>query len=232
MSQPGHGLPSRLGGKALFVIASVLLASACSLGHQVVTGKPIAASAHSNAIRVASSKLITKPGSTEPKVVLSLYEDFLCPFCGQFEELFGPTVSQLIDDGSVAADYYMVAILDSSRSQHYSSRAGGAAYCIADEDTAPDMPTFTRFHAALYAKQPSETGPTFPTNAQLADTARQAGATDKALECIEQGSQAELSAGLSDATNVNSTPTVRINGEDYELSTPDALASKVKELVG
>lgn len=202
------------------------------MGHQVITGKPVAASAHEGAIRVASSKLITKPGGTEPKVVLSMYEDFLCPFCGKFERQFGPTVSQLIADGSVAADYYMVAILDSSRNQHYSSRAGGAAYCIADDDTAPDMPTFKRFHAALYAKQPSELGPTFPTNAQLAETARQAGATDTAVACIQQGSHAELSAGLSDATNVNATPTVRINGEDYDLSTPDALASKIKELVG
>jgi protein-disulfide isomerase len=132
----------------------------------------------------------------------------------------------------VAADYYMVAILDSPRSQNYSSRAGGAAYCVADDDTAPNMPQFRRFHAALYAKQPSETGSTFPTNSQLAETARQAGSSGNVPECIEKGHYTDLSAGLAEATNVNATPTVRINGEDYEISTPDALASKVKELVG
>jgi hypothetical protein len=37
---------------------------------------------------------------------------------------------------------------------------------------------------------------------------------------------------MADATNVNHTPTVRINGQDYELSTPDALVARVKEIVG
>ena len=37
------------------------------------------------AIRVAASTVATKEGTTEPKAVLSLYEDFLCPHCGAFE---------------------------------------------------------------------------------------------------------------------------------------------------
>src|SRR5262245_36357370 len=85
-----------------------------------------------NAIRVTSSKLITAEGG-QPKAVLSLYEDFLCPACGNFEQKFGPTVTKLIDTGAIAADYHMVAILDRPENQNYSSRAGGAAYCVADE---------------------------------------------------------------------------------------------------
>ena len=73
--------------------------------------KPAAGEAKS--IQVSSSKLITKEGTTEPKAVVSLYEDFLCPHCGDFEKTFGPTINQLIDSGAIAADYYMVAILDS-----------------------------------------------------------------------------------------------------------------------
>jgi hypothetical protein len=38
--------------------------------------------------------------------------------------------------------------------------------------------------------------------------------------------------GLAAATKVNATPTVRINGEDYQYSTPDALVAKIKEIVG
>src|SRR5664279_158242 len=105
MSEPALRPLSRLGVTVL--LACALIASACSLGHRVITGKPtVAAADRQAAIRVASSNLITKPGTAEPKVVLSLYEDFLCPFCARFEQQFGPTVSQLIDDGSVAADYY------------------------------------------------------------------------------------------------------------------------------
>ena len=37
---------------------------------------------------------------------------------------------------------------------------------------------------------------------------------------------------MAAATTIRSTPTVRINGEDYEYSTPDALVAKIKEFVG
>jgi protein-disulfide isomerase len=215
--------------RAVLLIACWLITSACS--HQV-SGTPTSDSGthQANSIRVAASTLITKPGTSEPKVVLSLYEDFLCPVCGRFEQQFGPTVTQLIDSGQVAADYYMVAILDRPQNQNYSSRSGGAAYCVADADTSSDKAAFRRFHAALLAQQPSETGSTFPTDDALAETARQAGVI--ASECIDGERYADLSAGLAEATNIDHTPTVRINGEDYEFANPDALAAKVKELIG
>jgi protein-disulfide isomerase len=198
----------------------------------VMSGDKKPTGGEAKAIRVASSKLITKEGTTEPKAVLGLYEDFLCPVCGQFEQQFGPTVTQLIDSGAVAADYYMVAILDRPANQNYSSRASAAAYCVADEDTTPDKQFFRRFHAALYAQQPSETGTAFPDNKQLIEIARQAGVVGKVPECINSGRYVDMADGLAAATNVNGTPTVRINGEDYKFSTPDALVAKIKEIVG
>jgi hypothetical protein len=103
---------------------------------------------------------------------------------------------------------------------------------VADEDTTPDKQAFRRFHAALYAQQPSETGSVFPTNTQLLETARQAGVVGKVPECINGGRNVEMVDGLAAATKVNATPTVRINGEDYQYSTPDALVAKIKEIVG
>ncbi|CAN5701861.1 DsbA family protein [soil metagenome] len=179
-------------------------------------------------IRVASSALITREGGSEPKVVLSMYEDFLCPYCRAFEQQFGPMVDQLIDSGAVAADYYMVAILDRPQNQNYSSRAGGAAYCAAADSTE----VFRRFHAALFAQQPSETGDTFPTDTQLAEVARQAGASPDALACITSGRYADQVKDLAKVTGVHATPTVRINGQDYDVSTPEALASKINVLLG
>ncbi len=38
--------------------------------------------------------------------------------------------------------------------------------------------------------------------------------------------------GLASASNVNSTPTIRINGEDYKPTTPEDLVAKIKEIVG
>lgn len=185
------------------------------------------ASGEAKSIRVTSDKLITKEGTTEPKAVLGLYEDFLCPACGNFEKNFGPTINNLIDSGAVAADYYMVSILDRA-GQGYSSRASNAAYCVADES----KDAFRRFHAALYAQQPEENVGPFPDNARLIEVARQAGAGGTVPECINKGRYEEMAQGLAGATNVNSTPTIRINGEDYELKTPEDLVNRIKEIVG
>ena len=172
---------------------------------------PTALAVDAKAIRVASSNVVTDAGTGQPTVVLSMYEDSLCPYCRKFEQTFGATVDKLIDSGAVAADYYMVAILDRPN-RDYSSRAGAAAYCAADES----IDTFRRFHAALYTHQPAETAASFPDNAALIDLARHAGAGDATADCINADTYTATVAGMADATNVEHTPTVRINGQDYE----------------
>jgi protein-disulfide isomerase len=189
------------------------------------------ASGEAKAITVSSSKLITKEGTTEPKAVVSLYEDFLCPHCGEFEQKFGPTIGQLIDSGAIAADYYMVAILDQPSNDNYSSRAGAAAYCVADES----KDAFRRFHAALYAQQPGETVASFPDNQSLIKTARLAGAGGSVPDCINKGKYVPMVQGLAQATQIQSTPTIKINGQDFAVTattTPDDLVNQVKSIVG
>lgn len=179
-------------------------------------------------VRVASNSVITKDGTDEPKAVVSVYEDFLCPHCGAFEAQFGPTINKLIDNGVIAADYYMVGILDRPQNKNYPSRAGGAAYCVADES----VEAFRRFHAALFAQQPGEMGSTYPDNKRLIEVARQAGAGGTVPDCINKGIYEDMVRGLASATDIKSTPSVRINGEDYQYSTPDAFVAKIKEIVG
>lgn len=179
-------------------------------------------------VRVESSSLIKKEGTEEPKAVVALYEDFLCPHCAVLEQKFGPTISKLIDSGAIAADYYMVAILDHPQNQNYPARAGAAAYCVADES----IDAFKRFNAALFAQQPSEAGADYPDNDRLIEIARQAGAGGTVPECINKGTYIDMVGGLAAATGIKSTPSIRINGEEYEPSTPDALVAKIKEIVG
>ncbi|MEZ0343048.1 DsbA family protein [Mycobacterium sp. pV006] len=186
------------------------------------------AAGETKSVRVASNSVITKDGTDEPKAVVSVYEDFLCPHCGAFEAQFGPTINKLIDNGVIAADYYMVGILDRPQNKNYPSRAGGAAYCVADES----VEAFRRFHAALFAQQPGEMGGAYPDNKRLIEVARQAGAGGTVPDCINKGTYEEMVRGLASATDIKSTPSVRINGEDYQYSTPDAFVAKIKEIVG
>jgi protein-disulfide isomerase len=162
--------------------------------------------------------------------VVTFYEDFLCPACGNFERGFGPTFSKLIDDGAIAADYNMTGLLSRAQNEQYSSRAGNAAYCVADES----IDAFRRFHTALYTKdiQPSETGTSFPDNAKLTELAREAGAVGKVPDCIKSGKYIPMVDGLAAAAGIHATPTVRINGQDYQWTTPKDLVVKIKEIVG
>ena len=212
------------------ITAAVVIFAVALIGYIVISHEKKGGDGRAQAVRVTSSKLVTKEGTKDPKAVVSFYEDFLCPACGNFERSFGPTVSKLIDSGAIAADYYMVGILSSPRNDDYSSRAGGTAYCVADES----MDAFRRFHTALFTKQlqPSETGTTFPDDARLIEVARQAGVVGKVPDCIKSGKYVPLVDGLATAAGIHATPTIKINGEEYDPSTPDALVAKIKEIVG
>jgi protein-disulfide isomerase len=216
----------QIGGTAFVVIFAVALVFYIVTSHHKKAGTTGAG----DTLRVTSSKLVTQPGTSNPKAAVSFYEDFLCPACGNFERTFGPTVSKLIDIGAIAADYSMVSILDSPRTDNYSSRAGAAALCVADES----LDAFRRFHSALYSTdiQPSERGTSFPDNARLIELAREAGAAGKVPDCINSGKYLSKVTGEAAAAKVNATPTIKINGDDYDPSTPEALVSKIKQIVG
>ena len=225
----GNGKSGRLfqiGGTAFVVLLLVGIVFYIVTSHHKKGG----ATGEGDTVRVTSSKIVNQPGTSNPKAVVTFYEDFLCPACGGFERTFGPTVSKLIDVGAIAADYSMVAILDNPKNQNYSSRAGAAALCVADES----IDAFRRFHSALYSAdiQPNERGTSFPDNARLIELAREAGAAGKVPDCINSGKYLSKVTGEAGAAKISATPTIKINGDDYEPSTPDALVSKIKSIVG
>jgi protein-disulfide isomerase len=99
---------------------------------------------------------------------------------------------------------------------------------VADEN----KDAFRRFHAALFAQQPAETATSYPDNAHLIEIARQAGVSGTVPDCINSGKYVKMVQGMAEAAKINATPTIRINGEDYKYSTPQALVDKVKSIVG
>ena len=216
----------QIGGTAFVLLFAVALVFYIVTSHHKKGGNV----GSGDTVRVTSSKLVTAPGTSNPKVAISFYEDFLCPACGNFERTFGPTVSKLIDIGAIAADYSMVSILDSPKNQNYSSRAGAAALCVADDS----LDAFRRFHTALYTTdiQPSERGTSFPDNSKLIELAREAGVSGGVPECINSGKYVSKVTGEAAAAKITATPTIKINGDEYDPSTPDALVAKVKSIVG
>lgn len=224
----------QIGGTAIVVIFAVGLVFYIVTSHHDKKS-PAAVTGQGATVRVTSSKLITKPGSSDPKVVMTFYEDFLCPNCAAWEHEFGPTVSKLIDIGAIAADYSMLAILDDPRTHNnYSSRAGAAALCVADQS----VDAFRRFHTSLFSPklQPHEDDRTFPDNAWLVERARQVGIDvgpgSKVADCINSGKYVDRVAAEAARVKVDRTPTIKINGEKYSPDSPQDLVAKVKSIVG
>lgn len=167
-------------------------------------------------------------GNTPAKGVLVIraYEDFMCPYCGNFESANGPYIASLVKSGKAVLKIYPVSILDrSSQGTQYSTRAANAAACVAN--FAPDA--FFDFHRLLYAHQPAEDSAGL-TNAQLLSYAKQAGVslaqqTDVAscvngkryFSWVTAATNNFLAGRLtdSDVTTVTGTPVVLVNGKQY-----------------
>ncbi|MFT2633376.1 DsbA family protein, partial [Escherichia coli] len=43
---------------------------------------------------------------------MDTYIDFMCPICNSFEQSYGPTLQQLVDDGKITLNIHPISILD------------------------------------------------------------------------------------------------------------------------
>jgi protein-disulfide isomerase len=154
----------------------------------------------------------------EGEDVVATYIDFMCPICNQFEQIYGPTLQDLVDDGSITLEYHPVAILDRySQGTEFSTRAANALYCVAE--SAPDA--VTPFVASMYENQPAE-GTAGLTDEQIIEIAVDAGAEDAAA-CITDRTYDRFVAAMTgdmpaDENGGRGTPTVTVNGERIELT--------------
>ncbi|MFZ2511238.1 MAG: thioredoxin domain-containing protein [Gordonia sp. (in: high G+C Gram-positive bacteria)] len=163
-----------------------------------------------------------------PTVVVTVIEDYQCPACAQFNQRFGDTLTQIIATPNAAVEFVPISFLDRASTTNYSSRAWNASICVANS-SSENYANWLTFQSLLLTQQPAEGGPGL-TNEALAEIAGQAGAND-VQDCIlgetyrafaEPHTQQVLAQ-----PGFAGTPTVRINGEDYTLSTPQALKAEV-----
>lgn len=174
-----------------------------------------------------------------PSLTLEVFEDALCPICGQFEHQYGQQLAQFTDEGKVRINLHMLDFLNQhSASKDYSSRAAGALLAVATE--AGNQPGLVlKFHSVLFdtANQPAEGGSSDHTNAELADLAVKAGAPESVRASISSGkytqqaiANAEAStqalAAVVGADNV-ATPTVLHDGKPVAINDVNWLTNLV-----
>jgi len=154
------------------------------------------------------------PDDAPNKIVV--YEDFLCPYCGEFEKASRDEFAQLAADGKLQVEYRPFDLLGGGDPSSYSVRSAGAFSILLDKST----PEITKkFHDLLYENQPSESGPS-PEDSDLVDLAVEAGAQESDVRDAIEGNEGnawvvKATRAASDA-GVQSTPTVLLNGEVYQ----------------
>ena len=164
-------------------------------------------------------------GTGDPKapVKVEVFEDFLCPYCRQFEETSRDDLRQAAVDGKAYVVYRPIAFLN-----EYSTRSLNAFGVVLD---ASGGATALKFHDLLYENQPDEGG-TMPDDDWLVDKAVEAGAKEDAIRPgIEKLAFKQwMINGNDDASQrgVNSTPTVFVNGDQVTGSSIDDLAAQVQ----
>jgi protein-disulfide isomerase len=159
-------------------------------------------------------------GSADAPVKLTLYEDFHCPHCAEFEEEFGPVLTAAQNSGKAAVELYPMSFIDSG-----SAAAANAMACAAEAGFG------SAYYRGLFAN------PTLQWNDdQLITLAEQvtAAPSDAFRTCVTTRAHASWVSSISaaaEANGVNSTPTVFLNGTQLDLAnlTPQTLQSMIDE---
>ncbi|KAA6222465.1 hypothetical protein CP973_11390 [Streptomyces albofaciens JCM 4342] len=178
-----------------------------------------------------SDKPAVPVGKKEAPSTLTVWEDFRCPACAQFEKGFRGAIHELEDAGQLKTDYHLATIIDGSMGGKGSVTAANAALC------AQDAGRFREYHDVLYENQPPEQQDRFSDKKYLIQLAGKVNGlvSDTFTQCVEKGTYTDFVYKSNSAftnTGYRGTPTVLLNGknlaEDKNL-TPDGLKQKVRD---
>ena len=161
---------------------------------------------------------------------LDLYEDFQCPACGDLEKRVGAEITSMATAGEIKLVLHILSFLDDNLKNDSSARSANAAACASDAGKVME------YHSAVFAGMPAQEGVGY-TDAQLTEFATTSGITGAAMttwqKCTSSGQYANYVTSVQEASGkagVNSTPTVKLNGQDVtkNVQTPEALVAAVK----
>ena len=149
---------------------------------------------------------------------------------GTLEQRIGAEKASMAEAGDIKLVVHTLSFLDDNLKNDSSKRSANAAACAADAGK------FLEYRSAVYAAQPAQEGVGY-TDAQLTQFAGASGITGPALttwqQCTTSGQHAQYVTDVQEASGragVNSTPTIKLNGQDVtkDVQTPAALVAAVK----
>jgi protein-disulfide isomerase len=142
---------------------------------------------------------------------IEIYEDFQCPACARFESIAGEYIEELITTKKAKVAFHTLSFLGGE-----SQIAANAAACSADEGK------FLQLHKTLMANQPSENSGAW-NSAYFSTLGLGLGISspeyDKCIYGNKYMGWVKNVAEEGAKRNINSTPTVLINGKEIDRST-------------
>jgi protein-disulfide isomerase len=154
-------------------------------------------------------------GDPDAPHTVVIYEDFLCPYCGQLEAATRDGLAQAAEDGKVYVEYRPFVLL--SQVGDYSERATNAFAVVMEESGAEVAKSF---HDVLFENQPEESAEEFPDDDQLVDWAVEAGADEAAvrpgIEGMAQQDWVDAATQAATDARVPGTPYIELDGENYQ----------------
>ncbi|MFB7914991.1 thioredoxin domain-containing protein [Streptomyces sp. NPDC056061] len=156
--------------------------------------------------------LAIRVGPDDAPSTLTIWEDFRCPVCAQFENVFRDTFHDLERAGQIKVEYHLATIIDGNLGGTGSLRAANAAAC------AQDVGKFGAYHDILYRNQPKESDDAFADNAKLIDLAGEVPGLDTPAfrSCVDDGRHDNWVRKSNTAFQnggFKGTPTVLLNDE-------------------
>ena len=142
---------------------------------------------------------------------IDIYEDFQCPVCARFAGINGDTIEKAIAEKKAKVVYHVLSFLGTE-----SILAANASACAADEDK------FLAFHKAFYANQPAENAGAINATFLKSIGAAVGITSEKFSTCVDNGGYSDWVKNVAEAgakANVNSTPTVFVNGKELDRNT-------------
>lgn len=168
------------------------------------------------------------------KPVVELHLDFMCPFCGQFEEINGEDVQTMIEEETATVNIVPRNFLDTlSTTGDYSTRAANAFVCVYEESPEKAI----AFQQLMFANQPAENSAGL-TDEEIAAFATEAGASEETLSCLADGTYegwVDTVANPYGEETGGATPFVKVDDtviESDQWGQPGALKQLVEEKAG
>lgn len=174
--------------------------------------KPVTNSATPASISTADgSGLVFNP---ELKNQIDIWEDFQCPACRDFEAANSAKIREVIEQKKAKVVFHPLTFIGERTTLGFNESiiAANASACAMDEGKFLDM------HEIIFQNQAGEENSGKWTKEYMISLGSKIGLTSmKFQSCVTDGNYAqwtESSASYAAVKNVNSTPTVSVNGKE------------------